>query len=223
MSSRRTSWSFVLLLLAWLLLAALAAVAAMPIGAQPSRSSSPVAPQHATDSLARRCLDVGWLAPSATCEGRVLNAAGLAVLGAGAGALTGFVGGAIAPGSCLGGGERNAVRGAMAGAAIGALFGVLAPHVSRHERASREVATTRDRAERRAAPRPWSWRDVRPALVALGGVAATGALVGGVQGSRAPSPCAGGTGGGALQGAGVYAAGGVTTVAGSLLVVRFLF
>jgi len=220
MRSRQTSLSFVLLMAGWLLLAVLALLTALPIGAQATARPTTVGAVHAVDSTARRCLDIGWLAPSSTCEGRAQNAAALAVLGAGSGALAGFVGGALAPTSCLGGGEKNAVRGAIAGAAIGTVAGLLVRHVSRRDRAARSARGPRDGG---TPPRAWSWRDVRPAVVALGGVAATGALIGGVQGSRAATPCDGGVGGGLAQGGGVYALGGLSTVAGTLLAVRFLF
>ncbi|HEX4932608.1 MAG TPA: hypothetical protein VFV33_05470, partial [Gemmatimonadaceae bacterium] len=65
------------------------------------------------DSSARRCLDVGWLHASASCEGRVLNASALALMGGSGGALAGLVGGVVAPTRCLGHAEKNAVRGAI--------------------------------------------------------------------------------------------------------------
>lgn len=195
---------------------ALVLAALLPSAAQAQRPSS-----AALDSTSRRCLAIDWLDASATCEGRVRNAAGLSIVGAGAGALAGFAGGAVSPTRCLGYAEKSAVRGAIAGAALGGIAGLVTRHISRHERAARD-ARGRDAAQR-APARPWSWRDVRPAAVALGAVAVTGAVIGGVQGNRSPSPCSGGVAGGMATGAGTYAAGGATTVLGTMLVVRFLF
>lgn len=173
------------------------------------------------DSTSRRCLDIAWLDQSATCEGRLLNTAALSIIGAGGGALAGWVGGAVAPTRCIGNAERSAVRGAIAGAAVGAVAGIVTRHISRRERAER---AERARATQHGAPaHPWSWRALRPAAITLGTVAATGAAIGAVQGQRANSPCTGGPGSGALTGAGIYAAGGATTIAGSMLVIRFLF
>lgn len=153
-----------------------------------------------------------------------MNTAALAILGAGAGAVSGFAGGSLAPTRCLGRGEKAAVRGAIAGAAIGTVAGLVVRHVSRHERASRSSRLSVQRAETRDGPaRAWSWRDVRPAVVALGGVAAAGAVIGGIQGGRARASCDANVGGAAALGSGVYGAGGLTAMAGSLLVVRFLF
>lgn len=173
------------------------------------------------DSTSRRCLDVGWLDQSATCEGRLLNTAALSIIGAGSGALAGWVGGAVAPAPCIGNAERSAVRGAIAGAAVGTLAGLVTRHISRRERAER---TERSRAAALRDPaHPWSWRALRPAAITLGTVAMTGAAIGAVQGQRSDSPCNGGPGRAALTGAGVYAAGGATTIAGSMLAIRFLF
>jgi len=58
---------------------------------------------------------------------------------------------------------------------------------------------------------------------APGGRQQAGAAIGAVQGQRSDSPCNGGPGRAALTGAGVYAAGGATTIAGSMLAIRFLF
>lgn len=195
---------------------ALVLAALLPCAAQSQRPSS-----AALDSTSRRCLAVSWLSASATCEGRVLNAAGLSLAGAGAGALAGYVGGTVSPSRCLGHAEKSAVRGAIAGAALGGIGGLVTRHISRHERAARDQHARA--AAQRAPARPWSWRDVRPAVVALGAVAVTGAVIGGVQGQRSPSPCTGGIAGGAATGAGAYAAGGATTVLGTMLVARFLF
>lgn len=176
------------------------------------------------DSTSRRCLDLAWLDPSATCEGRLLNTAALSIIGASGGALAGWVGGAVAPTRCIGNAERSAVRGAIAGAAVGAVAGLVTRHISRRERADRADRADRARASHQRAPtHPWSWRALRPAAITLGTVAATGAAIGAMQGQRADSPCNGGPGSGALTGAGVYAAGGATTIAGSMLVIRFLF
>ena len=189
-----------------------------PLHGQPPLRGPASAP--AIDSTARRCLDVGWLDARASCEGRALNAASLALAGASVGAVTGMLGGAIAPTACLGGAGENALRGAIAGAAVGATVGLVTRHVSRRDRAERSA---RDRdAARTDPPRPWSWRDVRRAVVALGAVAATGGAIGAIQGSRPAARCSG-IGGGAATGAGVYAASGATTIVGSLLVVRLLF
>lgn len=173
------------------------------------------------DSTSRRCLDVGWLDQSATCEGRALNTAALSIIGAGSGALAGWVGGAVAPTPCIGSAERAAVRGAIAGAAVGVVAGLVTRHVSRRERAER---TERSRAAALRDPaHPWSWRALRPVAITLGTVAATGAAIGAIQGQRADSPCRGGAGSAALTGAGVYVTGGATTIAGSMLAIRFLF
>ncbi|GMV11106.1 MAG: hypothetical protein AMXMBFR55_28400 [Gemmatimonadota bacterium] len=85
---------------------ALVLAALLPCAAQSQRPSS-----AALDSTSRRCLAVSWLSASATCEGRVLNAAGLSLAGAGAGALAGYVGGTVSPSRCLGHAEKSAVRG----------------------------------------------------------------------------------------------------------------
>ena len=75
---------------------------------------------------------------------------------------------------------------------------------------------------RRGILRP-AMRALRPAAIALGTATAAGAAIGALQGQRGDSPCHGGAGRAALTGAGVYAAGGATTIAGSMLVIRFLF
>lgn len=53
MFSRHTSWPFILLVCAWFLLAALAAVIAFPVGAQPVRSAGTSSALHPSDSLVR--------------------------------------------------------------------------------------------------------------------------------------------------------------------------
>lgn len=189
------------------------ALPALALAQRPARAS--------IDSTSRRCLDVAWLDSSATCEGRLLNTAALSIIGASGGALAGVVGGAVAPTQCIGGAERSAVRGAIAGAAVGVVGGLVTRHISRRERAER---ADRARATPQRAPaHPWSWRALRPAAIALGTATAAGAAIGALQGQRGDSPCLGGAGRGALTGAGVYAAGGATTIAGSMLVIRFLF
>lgn len=174
----------------------------------------------APDSTSRRCLDVGWLDPSASCEGRLLNGAGLSLAGAAGGALVGGIGGAIAPTRCVGGSERAAVRGAIGGAVAGALVGAAWRHVSRRERAARDAEARAGAA--RDTIRPWSWRDIRPAAVAVGAVAALGAGIGATQGARGVAGC-GGVAGGTLRGAGVYGGGAAAGLLGTLLVVRFAF
>jgi len=200
--------------------APLAVVAVLAAAAATAGAQAPTRTAVAVDSTSARCLDVGWLDARASCEGRALNAASLSFAGASVGAAAGLLGGAIVPTACLGGAEQNALRGAIAGAALGATVGLVTRHVSRRERAAR---AERDRASARTdAPRPWSWRDVRPAIITLGAVAATGAVIGGVQGSRYASRC-NGVAPGTATGAGVYATSGATAIVGSLLIVRFLF
>lgn len=191
----------------------LCALPALALAQRPARAS--------IDSTSRRCLDVAWLAPSATCEGRLLNTAALSIIGASGGALAGVVGGAVAPTRCIGGAEQSAVRGAIAGAAVGVVAGLVTRHISRRERAER--AARADASPQRPPAPSWSWRALRPAAIALGTATATGAAIGALQGQRADSRCHGGAGSGALTGAAVYAAGGATTITGSMLVVRFLF
>ena len=200
--------------------APLAVLAVLAAAEATAGAQAPTRAAVAVDSTSARCLDVGWLDARASCEGRSLNAASLSIAGASVGAAAGLLGGAIAPTACLGGAEQNALRGAIAGAALGATVGLLTRHVSRRERAAR---AERDRASARSdAPHPWSWRDVRPAVITLGTVAATGAVIGGVQGSRYASRC-NGVAPGTATGAGVYATSGATAMVGSLLIVRFLF
>lgn len=202
-------------------------IVSAPIGAQRAQRAQRVqrvqrvqlAPRL-QDSTSARCLAAGWLAASAVCEGRAANAVSMSIVGATVGATAGFAGGLIAPTRCIGDGERAAVRGAIAGAGAGLVAGLLSKQISRRERAARDSASRA--AALRSPARPWSWRDVRPAVVALGAIAAGGALVGASQGAREPSPCDGAARG-AATGAAVYAGGGAAAVAGALLVVRFLF
>ena len=166
-------------------------------------------------------MDVTWLAPSAICEGRALNTVSTALLAGIVGASTGYVGGTVLRTRCIGNGEAAAVRGAIAGAVIGGATGVLTRHVS-----AKALATKNAEARARALRdpmRPWSWRDVRPTVTAIGSIAVGGALVGASQGMRSGTDCGGGVAGGAARGAGVYGAGAATSLIGSLLVVRFLF
>ena len=182
--------------------------------ARAQRASAPV------DSTSARCMDVSWLNREMTCEGRLLNAVSLSMLGAGAGAATGFVGGSIVRTTCIGDGEQAAVRGAIAGAATGLLSGLVIRHISRRELAEKDA---RSRAEAlRDPPRPWSWRDMRPAVIGLGVLTGAGAVIGATQGTR-PSFNCGGVGGGMARGAAVYGGGSAATVIGAALVVRFLF
>lgn len=172
------------------------------------------------DSTSARCMDVSWIDPTTTCEGRVLNAISLSMLGAAAGAAPGYVGGSIIRTHCIGDGEHAALRGAIAGAAAGLAAGLLARHISRREVAAKEAR--RREAALRNPPRPWSWRDVRPAVIGLGVVTGAGAAIGATQGARRSDSC-GGVGGGMARGAAVYGGGAATTVVGAMLVVRFLF
>lgn len=189
----------------------------LPLAAAPLRA------QHASraqDSTSARCLATGWLDARAVCEGRAANAASLSLIGALTGAAAGAAGGLIAPTRCIGNAEGAAVRGAIAGAGAGLVTGLLSRHVSRRERAARDSASRA--AARRSPPGPWSWREVKPAVTVLGGLAAGGAAIGATQGARSPSPCDG-TGRGAAIGAGVYGGGGAAAIGGALVVVRFLF
>ena len=148
-----------------------------------------------------------------------MNAAALTLAGASTGAVAGLIGGAIAPTACLGGADANARRGAIAGAVLGATVGLATRHVSRRVRAERDA---RARAATQDEPSPSRWRAIKPVAIALGTVAATGAVIGAVQGGRHDERCSG-IGGGAATGTAVYAASGATTLVGSLLIVRFLF
>jgi hypothetical protein len=166
-------------------------------------------------------MDMGWLDADAICEGRLLNTVGASLLTGVAGASAGYVGGSILRTRCIGNGEAAAVRGAIAGAGIGAVAGVLTRHISARALA-RKNAEARARAQQNPI-RPWSWRDVRPAVTAIGAIAAGGALIGVSQGMRAGTDCGGGAAGGAARGAAVYGGGAAVSIVGSLLVVRFLF
>lgn len=173
------------------------------------------------DSTSARCMDVSWLAAEGSCEGRILNAITSSMFGATIWATAGYVGGAVIPTRCIGNGEKAAVRGAIAGAAAGMVFGLVTHHISRRELAEKEK---RRRAEAHKNPPPaWSWRDVRPAVVALGVVAGGGALIGAEEAARRPSVCSGGYASEVGRGAAVYGGGATTTVVGAMLVVRFLF
>lgn len=181
--------------------------------AQPVRPNAP-----AIDSASARCMDIDWLDARARCEGRALNATAAAFLGASAGALTGFVGATLVSTSCIGSREDAAARGALTGAVLGGVTGVLVRHISR--RAVAEQSAKR-RAASGAAPKPWSWRDVRPTVAALGVIAVGGGIAGAVPTGRPSARC--GVGAGAAQGALVYGIGGTATLTGSLLVVRVMF
>jgi hypothetical protein len=188
------------------------------VQAQPVRAAPAV--RAPVDSLSQVCLDVTWLDAKAICEGRTANAAALVLLGGLSGAMAGYVGGAIVPTACLGNGESAAARGAVAGAAIGLAGGLFLRHVSRRSLAARNAAA-RENA-RRAPTRPWSWRDVRPAAVAVGGAALAGAAIGAARGAQSRS-CADGARVNALRGAGVYGSGALATIGGTLLAVRLFF
>lgn len=196
-----------------LLLVLFTAVAA---GRADAQSRTAVAP----DSTTRRCMAVTWLNAEMICEGRALNTVTGGVLGGLAGMTMGYAGGLIAPTQCIGNAEAAAVRGGIAGAAIGTVGALVARQISRRELAERNA---REKEEALAHPnKPWSLRDLRPALEFTGAMATVGAGIGATQGSRYPAKC-GGVGGGALRGAEVYGVGPLATIAGGMLVVRFLF
>lgn len=163
-------------------------------------------------------MDIAWLDARARCEGRALNATAAALLGASVGAVTGYVGASFVSTRCIGSAEAAAARGAITGAALGGVTGLLVRHVSRR-------AVAEERAARRAdsvpPPAPWSWKDLRPAAIALGVIAASGAVGGMVQSGRSTAHC--GAGDGLGQGALVYGVGATATLAGSLVVVRVMF
>lgn len=185
--------------------------------AQPATAGRVRAP---VDSSAAVCLDVTWLDANAICAGRAGNTASLALLGGLSGALAGYVGGALAPTACIGNGETAAARGAVAGAAAGLVGSLLIRQVSRRQLAARNAA---ERAAAQRTPvRGWSWRDVRPAAVVIGGAALGGAAIGTARGAQSPA-CTDGVGANALRGAGVYGAGALVTMGGTLLAVRWLF
>jgi hypothetical protein len=143
------------------------------------------------------------------------------MLGAAAWATAGYVGGALVPTRCIGNGEKAAVRGAAAGAAAGMLFGLVTRHISRREMAAKEARRREEQLKH--PPTPWSWRDVRPAVVVLGVVAANGALIGVEERARRPAVCSGSYAAEMRRGAAVHGTGAATTVVGAMLVVRFLF
>jgi hypothetical protein len=186
--------------------------------AGPSEAQRTAAPQ---DSTSARCMSTALLDARSICEGRVLNAVSVSLVGAAAGAGAGVVGGLLVPTRCIGNPEAAAVRGAILGGSLGFVSGLLTRHISRRELAGQEAR--RRAAALRDPVRPWSWRDLRPTVAVVGGLAVGGAAIGAVRGSRAPSPCDGGAGGGALTGSAVYGTGALAAIGGSLLVVRFLF